>query len=167
MASAAKQLLDLLAPRFAFITTDNGYTEPMHSIERAQQTPFMMQDLPAVNYWAGGSTLETTRYKQQIWNLGLIINAYTATRDAPFVDIASRLADEIIAAVQRLPAAPALSDAYNTGLLNGSSERVGEIVFSAVDYAVGEGGKPYCGTLISGFIRYQIAPGHPNVLLPL
>lgn len=167
MDSAAKQLLDLLEPRFAFITVANGYTEPMRSIERAQLTPFMMQDLPAVNFWSGSSTFETARYKQQLWQLELIINAYTANRDEPFIDTASRLSDEIMAAVMRLPAAPELTDAYNTGLLNGSSERVGEIVFNASAYAIGEGGKPYCGTLISGFIRYQINPGQPNILLPL
>ena len=165
MASAATQLLDLMAARFALITVANGYTEPFRSIKRARLTPFEMQDLPALNYWASDSALETKEYSFEVWQLGVIVNAYTATRDNPFLDIASRLADDLITGMHRLPSAPLTSNDEDNGLYNGDGDMVGELFVTRAAYAFGEGQKPYCGCAIECFIRYHVATGSPSVLL--
>lgn len=168
MSSAAKQLLDLLAPRFALMTVANGYTNEFVQIKRATQTfSDLTDDLPMLNYFHGETVIANRQHSYERRDLSITLEAYTRTLDAPFTDTASLLADELETVMYRTAGQPGPNDEAESMLLDSSYRCVGEIFIDSVIPAVGEGQRPYCGAVISARIRYQVAAGCPSALLEI
>jgi len=148
---AVTAILDLIATRLALITTTNEYNYTITNIERARLEPFKSEDLPAINYWSTGLENVRNDYGDDQRSIPLYIEAHTKTHDEVFVDVASKLAADIVTALNRTAAAPKVSDAINTDL-NGV---VSDIVFNGYDHEIGKGQAPWCGVLMSFTIKYN------------
>ena len=150
-APAVTSILDLIAARLALITTTNEYNYTITNIERAKLTPFKSEDLPAINYWSTG--LENTRksYTKDERSIPFYIEAHTKTHDEVFTDVASKLAADIITALNRKTTAPKVSDTINPDL----DGKVSDILFNGYDHEIGGGQKPWCGVLISFTVKYK------------
>ena len=150
-APAVTAILDLIATRLALITTTNEYNYTITKIERARLEPFISDDLPAINYWSTG--LENTRddYGDDQRAIPFYVEAHTKTHDEVFIDVASKLAADIVTAINRTTAAPKVSDAINTDL-NGV---VSDLILNGYDHEIGKGQSPGCGVLLSFTIKYN------------
>jgi len=116
-APAVTSILDLIAARLAIITTTNGYNYTITNIERAKLTPFKSEDLPAINYWSTGLENSRKSYMKDERSLPLYIEAHTKTHDEVFTDVASKLAADIITALNRKTTAPKVSDTITLTLM--------------------------------------------------
>ena len=95
-------ILDEVGARLSNLQEDNGYRFSIvpNSIVRAKLTPFKNKDLPAINYYTGADTLDIKTGKRETRSLDLIIEAYTKTRDEPFIDVGIRLGNDIVKALK-------------------------------------------------------------------
>ena len=150
MAVAIKSIMDLIEARLDLITTTNEYAYDITNIKRAMMKPWKAEDLPAVNYWSTGLINEANEYGKDQRDLPVFIEAHTKTYDENFMDVASKLAADIVTALNRAPAAPKVSDveSYNLG------ETVSDLIFEGYDHEIGEGQEPWCGVLVKIIVRY-------------
>jgi len=152
-APAVTSILDLMAARLVLITTTNeyNYTILSTSIKRAKLTSWKSEDLPAINYWSTGLESIRNNYEDDERSIPLYIEAHTKTHDENFLDVASKLAADIVTAINRKSTAPKVSDAINTDL----DGKVSDIIFNGYDHEIGSGQKPWCGVLVNFTIKYN------------
>jgi len=150
MTTAVTSIFDLIAARLALITTTNGYNYTITNINRARLEPFKSEDLPAVNYWSTGLANTQNEYGDDSRELPVLVEAHTKTHDETFVDVASKLASDIVTALNRTALKPKVSD-DPTYDFNGA---VSDIVFEGYDHEIGEGQEPWCGVLVKFTIKY-------------
>jgi len=151
---AVTTILDEVGARLTKITTGNGYHYTVNKIERARLEPFNGYDLPAINYWC--TSLENARnvYNDDDRQLELLIESHNLTRDEPFIDVANKLAADIVTVINRATTAPKVSDDPNYEL----DETISNLIFKGYDYIIGQGEKPWCGVLVKFTIVYQTDP---------
>ncbi len=146
------------------MTTANGYDYQFTVIKRATLQPFdLNDDLPAVNYFSNGTSIEQRQHSYQRRDLSVALEMYIRNIDDPFTDIASLLAENVETALHRTANNPQPGD-DNESLLFSGATPVGELFIDGVDYSIGEGQKPYCGAVMAARIRYQILTGLPSTL---
>lgn len=151
---AVTTILTEVGARFANITTDNGYYYSIQKVERAKVEPFKGYDLPAVNYWCTTLSNEKTVYDDDNRSLELFVEIFALTRDDPFIDIASKLASDIVTGLTRTTAAPAVSDTPDYDL----GETITGLIFNGYDYLIGQGQEPWCGALVKFTVEYRTDP---------
>ncbi len=147
-------ILDEVQNRLENISIVNEYSYDAMKIERARLEPFNGYDLPAINFWGTTVGNERNAYNDDKRMLELFIEMHTLTRDEPFIDVANRLAADIITAMVRSPLAPKVSDAPNYDL----NETVEDLILNGYDYTIGEGEKPFCGILVNFTLQYITSP---------
>lgn len=155
------QIVDVIGTRLANITIANGYFTTANKIKRAQLTPFVSGDLPAVNYWIGEDILTNPGGGYEDRALNVFVEYHTKNRDRPFSDVAAELANDVWTALWRAPGAPAVSDAVSANL----GGLVSGITLSRYVPEIGEGQAPWCGVLIEIIVLYQSGPDGPLTLL--
>ncbi len=153
-APAPTQILDEVELRLANITIANGYYTTVKKIQRARLIPFKGYDLPCINYW--GTALENERnvYDDDNRELSLFVEYHDLTRDDPFIDVANKLAADVVVALNRSDSSPKVSDDPDYEL----GETVSDLVFNGYDYEIGEGQAPWCGALVRFTIKYTCDP---------
>ena len=144
-------ILDEVGTRLSHITSANGYNNEFKKIRRARLTPFKGYDLPAANYYHGSVTSEKTKYGKLIKTMALVIETHSKTQDTPFIDLADELAADVVIGLFRATANPAVSDAVSIAL----GGIVEEFVFTGHSPFIGEGEKPFCGTLVNFNVVYE------------
>ena len=151
---APTQILDIVDTRLANITITNGYYTTVKKIERARLKPFNGYDLPGINYWCTSLDNERTVYDDDNRGLNLYVEYHSLTRDDPFMDVADKLAADVVTSLNRADDAPKVSDdpSYDLG------EAVTDLIFNGYDYEIGEGQNPWVGVLVRFAIKYQCAP---------
>ena len=151
---APTQILDEVELRLGNITVANGYYTTVKKIDRARLTPFKGHDLPAINYWSTSLENERNAYDDDERSLNLFIEIHSLTRDHPFMDVADKLAADVVVSLNRADAVPKVSDdpSYDLG------ETVRDLIFKGYDYEVGEGQAPWCGALVRFTIVYRCDP---------
>lgn len=145
-----KQILDKIGNRLTNITTANGYNFTVRKIERAKLTPFQGEDLPAVNYWISSVENQKNKYGLDDRTANLVIEAYSKNRDNPFIDLAEKLAADIVIALERDTTKPKVSDvaSYNLGNLVLICE------LRSYEYGIGEGQIPYFFVLVEFAVKF-------------
>lgn len=152
------QILDLIEVRLKQIKKTNGFFSDDVRVERASLTPFPGQDLPKINYWSTGDQLiESTGYIE-LRELELLIEFYDRHRDMALNDKSNLLAADVRVALSRDPDQPERISPK----LGGTVESL--VVRSAIP-AIGEGGSPYCGSVLTVGIRYRVDARNPFILL--
>jgi len=151
---APTQILDEIATRLANITIANGYYTNIKKIERARLEPFKGYDLPCINYWCTSLDNERNVYDDDNRSLNLYIEIHDLTRDDPFMDVADKLASDVVTALNRADGSPKVSDDADYEL----GETVSDMVFSGYEYEIGSGQKPWCGALVRFNIKYRCDP---------
>lgn len=147
---AVTTILNLIAARLALITTTNEYNYTITNIKRASLKPWKSEDLPAINYWSTGLNNIRNNYGDDQRDLPLIIEAHTKTHDESFLDVASKLASDIVNSLNRTALAPKVSDNASHDL----GGVVSDVIFEGYDHEIGEGQNPWCGVLVRFTIRY-------------
>ncbi len=149
--NAVISIMDLVESRLALITEVNGYNYTITNIKRSKLTPWVSDDLPGLNYWSTGLGNNESDYGGDERQIPLFIEAHTKTHDEAFLDVASKLAEDIITALNRAPSAPLVSDdpSYNLG------EVVSDLSFDGYDHEIGQGQEPWCGVLVRVTIKYM------------
>jgi hypothetical protein len=147
---AVTLILNEVGARLAKITTANGYNTTLNKIERARLIPFVGYDLPTINYWVTGVANVRDSYNYDERTIRLFVEMHDLTHDEPFIDVANRLAADVITVLNRATSAPRVSDpaSYELG------EIVRDLVLEGFDYEIGEGQKPFCGVLVRFLITY-------------
>ena len=150
MTAAVISIMEIIEARLALITIGNGYNYTIINIKRASLKPWKSEDLPAINYWSTGLNNSQNDYGGDLREISLFIEAHTKTHDEDFMDVASKLASDIITALNRTPTVPTVAGAasYNLG------EVVSDLVFEGYDHEIGEGQDPWCGVLVRINIKY-------------
>jgi hypothetical protein len=151
---AVVQIMKVIGARLTNITTANGYYCTAKKIERARLTPWKGYDLPCINYWCTTLNNERTVYNDDNRTLEVFIEIHDITRDDPFVDVASRLAADVVTALNRTTDAPAVTDSPDYDL----GEMVQELIFGGHDFVIGEGQAPWCGALVRFIVKWQCDP---------
>ena len=147
---APTTILTEIGLRLANITTGNGYNFTVKKVARSRLEPFDGYDLPCVNYWSTGFFNARNEYGKDTRTLDVYVEIHSLTRDEPFIDVANRLAMDVVTVLMRTDAAPKVSDTPNYEL----NETVADLSLDSVDYEVGEGQKPWCGALLKFTIKY-------------
>jgi len=151
MTIAVNSILDLVAARLKLITTANGYNTEVKKVRRARLTPWKGYDLPAINYWSTGVKSRRNKYAGDERSIALFIEYHYKTSDDPFIDIAGKLASDVVTALNRAVSAPKVSDAPDLDL----GETVSDLIFDGYDYEISEGQAPWCGALVKFTIKYN------------
>jgi len=151
---APTQILDEIATRLANISVKNGYYTKVKKIERARLEPFKGYDLPCINYWCTSLDNERSVYDDDNRSLNLYIEIHDLTRDDPFMDVADKLAADVVTALNRADGSPKVSDDADYEL----GETVSDLVFSGYEYEIGQGQKPWVGALVRFTIKYRCDP---------
>lgn len=157
----ATQILAEVGRRLVLATTANGYANTIASVDCARITPFRDFDLPAVNYWADREETVDSGAGWNEYELAILLDARTRTRDRPFVDVAFELSADLWIALWRDPGAPLVVDQPSPrlgGLCTG-------LALLSSTPAIGEGQAPYCGTIMTLAARYKVAPSDPFTVL--
>jgi len=97
-------ILDEIDLRLNLITTGNGYWFTAKKVTRAQLTPFKGYDLPAINYWTTTNFNTKDAYDTDERELRLFVEMHNLTRDDPFIDVAEKMAADVVTALNRRPA---------------------------------------------------------------
>jgi len=137
-------ILDEIENRLGNITTANGYFSSVDGvIDRGKLTPWDGKDLPAINLWSTGFDNGRSEYGDELRQIKVYIEIHDKTRDENFVDVANKLAADVVTAICRSTAAPKVSDdpSHDLGSI------VEDILLDAVDMIIGEGQAPFCGAL--------------------
>jgi len=148
---AVTTILNLVAARMALITTTNEYNYTITNIKRASLKPWKSEDLPAINYWSTGLGNVKNAYQDDERSIPLFIEAHTKTHDENFLDVASKLASDIVTAINRAAASPKVSDDESFDL----GGAVSDLLFDGYDHEIGEGQEPWCGVLVRFTIKYK------------
>ncbi len=151
---APTQILDKVELRLANITIANGYHTTVKKIQRARLIPFKGYDLPCINYWCTALENERNVYDDDNRELSLFVEYHDLTRDDPFMDVADKLAADIVVSLNRADANPQVSDDPDYEL----GETISDLVFNGYDYEIGEGQAPWCGALVRFTIKYRCDP---------
>lgn len=151
---AATLILDEIELRLNNITTTNGYNTTVKSVKRAKLTPFKGHDLPAINFWSTGFENDRTVYDDDNRELALYIEIHDLTRDDPFIDVANKLAADVVTVLNRKDSAPKVSDTADYELTG----TVSDFILDGVNYEIGEGQQPFTGALVRFTIRYRCDP---------
>lgn len=147
---AVTSIMDIIAARLALITATNEYNYTITNIKRASLRPWKSEDLPTINYWSTGLNNLRESYSDDLREIPLFIEAHTKTHDESFLDVASKLASDIVTALNRAPAAPKVSDVVSHDL----GSVVSDLIFNGYDHEIGEGQDPWCGVLVRINIKY-------------
>ena len=151
---AVTTILNEIGARLANITITNEYNYTVKKIDRGRLEPFNGYDLPAINYWCTSLSNERNVYNDDNRRLELFIEIHSLTRDDPFIDIANKLAADVVTVLNRATAAPKVSDTPSYELAG----TVSDLVFNGYDFEIGTGEKPWCGVLARFSILYQTNP---------
>jgi len=151
---AATSILTEIGLRLSNITKANGYHNTVKVVDRARLKPFKGYDLPVVNYWSTGMSNTRSIYNDDNRILSVFIEIHGMTRDEPFVDVADRLASDVVTAIARADSAPKVSDDADYDL----TETVSDMILNEVSFILGEGEAPWCGALIQFDVLYQCSP---------
>lgn len=153
-ATALNLLLDEIGVRLAVITVANEYNYTVKKVDRARLEPFKGYDLPAINFWCTGVENARNSYNDDVRSISLYIEMHSKTRDEPFIDIANKLAADVVTALNRATTAPKVSDSpsYELGGI------ISDFFFNGYDYEIGQGEKPWCGCLVKFTMVYQTDP---------
>lgn len=156
------QILDLMGARFLNISKVNGYFNDLKKLDRARLTPFKNPEMPGLNYYITGDTLDVpmnTGVNQRV--MSVAVEFYTTTRDRPFSDVANELATDAIIALNRDPAAPTVADQDSTRL----GKKVVKFETDTFTPAIGEGQTPYCGAVLIFIVTYRVSRQDPFTLI--
>jgi len=151
---APTAILNEVEARLEKITVSNGYYYDAKRVERARTEPFLGYDLPFINFWYTAMTNERTVYNEDNRSLELYIESHSLTWDEPFTDVASKLASDVVTALNRATTAPKVSDAESYEL----GGTISDLVFQSCTYMVGTGEKPWCAALMQFLIKYKTDP---------
>lgn len=151
---AVISVMDEIGSRLTNIKESNGYYCTAKKIERARLTPWKGYDLPCINYWCTTLNNERSVYNDDNRTLELFVEIHDVTHDDPFVDVASRLAADVVIALNRTTSSPAITDTPSYDL----AETVSEFIFSGYDFVIGEGQAPWCGALVRFTAKWQCDP---------
>lgn len=147
---AVISILDLIAARFSNITEENGYFTTVKSIDRGKLTAYKGYDLPALNYWPVSMSNER-EYGVDERSFTLYVEYHSKTVDDSFVDVASKLAFDVITALDRTTTAPKVSDAQSPDI----GGAISDLVLEGYDYEIGAGQEPWCGVLVRFTVKYR------------
>ena len=147
-------ILNEVGARLANITINNEYNYTVKKVDRARLDPFKGYDLPAINYWCTSVTNERNAYNDDDRRLELYIEIHSLTRDDPFIDIANKLAADVVTVLNRTTTEPKVSDTPNYEL----DGTISDFIFNGYDYEIGQGQEPWCGCLVKFSILYQTNP---------
>jgi len=136
--------------RMANITTANGYSCNVIKAEKARLKPFKSYDLPAVNIWCSRSQNTASEYNVDSRSLPIFVEIHDMTREEPFIDVAAKLAADVVTALSRKTTAPKVSDTPDLYL----KELVEDLDYDGYDYEIGEGQAPWCAALVQMTARY-------------
>lgn len=142
--TAVLTVLDEIEARLGNITTANGYFSAVDGvIARGKLTPWDGADLPTINLWATGFDNERSEYGGESRDLKVFVEIHDSTYDSNFIDVANKLAADVVTAICRATTAPMVSDEKSLDL----GGIVEDILLDGVDFVIGEGQKPFCGAL--------------------
>lgn len=150
-------ILDEVKARLGNISIANGYRfdiEPS-SIVRANLTPFVNGDLPAINYWPSIDAIVEKTSGKEARSFDVTVEIYDVTRDEPFTDLAIKHGNDVVTALFRATDAPLVSDnpSYALGGL------VSGLTVNSITPMIGEGQSPWFGAVLSLTINYNITTG--------
>lgn len=150
-------IYDEIEARAENIQLSNDYWTGVAEIERSRLTPFTEGDWPQFSFWPIFNPQENDNYGGEDHQLSVILGYFDQTQDEPFADLAAKLKADVIVAMHRATAAPAVSDpaSHNLGGL------VEAFTVKDVEYVINEGQTPYCGALIEVEIKYRSDMGNP------
>ena len=148
------QILDRIGERLKSISSNNGYFSTVEKIERARTTPFKNGDIPFLNYYPvndeENKPLNTAEVERI---LTVVVEYYDLTRDRIFTDVAAELAMDVRIALERDVSAPLVTDNPSTRL----GKLVSGVKFDTSFPAIGEGQKPYAGSILTIDITYKVS----------
>ena len=145
MTVAVTSILTEIETRLNNITTTNGYNYTVNKVELSRLEAFKGYDLPAIRFFPTAVTNERAAYDNDKRTLSISIYFYELTRDEAFTDVADKLAWDVVNALHRKDTHPKISDDPDYCLTG----TVSDIVFQGYDYMIGEGQKPFCGTIVN------------------
>jgi hypothetical protein len=139
------------------IQESNGYHSSVQEIERSRLTPFTEGDWPKFSFWPIAAPQNDDQYGFEQHTLTIIIGYFDQTRDEPFADLAAKMKADVVAAMHRSTAAPAISDtpSFDLGGL------VESFTVTNSDFVINEGQAPWCGVLVEVEIKYKSESGNP------
>ncbi|KKN41611.1 hypothetical protein LCGC14_0721440 [marine sediment metagenome] len=108
-------IMDEVEARLGNISASNGYWFDPKKISRARLKAWEGYDLPAINYWGTNVENDRAAYANDERGFSLFTEMHSQTRDDPFIDIAEKMASDVITAMVRLPAATAGSSVGQDG----------------------------------------------------
>lgn len=154
MSDLQLTILDEIQARLENLTEANGYRYTVYpqTVVRAKLEPFKNGDLPAINYVTGTDTLIEKVFKHELRELPLVVEAYTKTRDDPFINISSTLGNDVIATLFRKTSAPLKSDPVDLKL----GGLVDSLIVQAITPVIAQGQAPWCGVLLDCVIQYKV-----------
>ena len=161
MSDLQLTVLDEVQARLELLTETNGYRYTVfpNTVVRAKLEPFKNGDLPAINYVIGTDSLVEKTFKYETREFPLVIEAHSKTRDEPFINITSTLANDIIAVLFRDVSAPLKTDPTSLAL----GGIVESFVIQSTTPMIGEGQAPWCGVLVDCIVQYKILIGDFSV----
>jgi len=151
MTPAETSILNEIEARLSSIKTSNGYSLTVKKVTRGRLKPFQPGDIPAINYWPVEHTREDSEYDLDKHTIRVVVDMRDVTRDETFPDLAAKMAADIITALNRSTASPAVSDDEDPEL----GETVSALDLSSIGYQIGEGQQPWVGVVLEMNVVYR------------
>lgn len=147
----------------ANITTANGYSTESIKEKLSTLTPFEGDDFPAISLWPLEDSQTKTAYKKTAHVFGFIVGYFDkvdAEGATAYAEQAARLGADVITAINRATALPAVSDSKSLNL----GGLVSSLDVVRLEYSTGTGQVPWCGVLIEFAATYNSPSGDPYTI---
>jgi len=144
MIPAITQILNEIETRLNRILIINGFSLDVKSVARSRKTKFMFTELPGINYYSTGETIEK-RNSSEVHLLSLSVEFINRSADVPFNDTAAILGADIVKALSE----DATGKSPSLGYL------VDSISLQQITPVIEQKESPYCGVAIDLIVQYK------------
>jgi hypothetical protein len=137
----------------AKITIANGYSRTVKKVDHARTSPFLSYDIPAINYWTTGFSVQDAgdrAFGDDRRVIPVYIEGYCVKWEDGAQEEADKFAADIITSLYRKTTAPKVSDNLDRNL----NELVAHMRTVSVQYIVDQSSTPYCGVLVQFDFEY-------------
>lgn len=162
MTAAHTTVMDAIGNRLATITIANGHPFTLNKLERARIKPWESYDYPAATYGLLNDSITRRNYGDEEHRVSIALEVHHASRDTNPSDLAATIAQAVVHALHRAPAAPLVSDAVSVDL----GGLVTSLTVTGFEYAIGEGQSPIVYAVFTLEARYAAPYGDPNTITP-
>lgn len=144
-------ILDHIDQRMRNIRQTYGYFNTIKAFHRTKSEPFVIDEMPVINYFSAGLTNLEHKYGLDIRTLSISIAALGLSYERPLSDISEELAADVITALNRSHIAPKPDDpvSFNLGGL------VSKVNYLGHDYIISDDDLPWAGVLINLEVVYK------------